>query len=56
MCCHAKEGNTSKLQPAQNYSARIVAGNFDYVNLRIADLLYKLNEHQSNNDAIILHQ
>ena len=56
MWCYTKEGNISKLQPAQNYASRIVAENFDYANFKIADLLYKLNEHQSKKDAIILHQ
>ena len=41
--CHTKQGNISKLQRAQNYAARIVTGNFDYVNFRSADLLYELN-------------
>ena len=41
--CHTKQGNISKLQRAQNYAARIVTGNFDYVNFRSADLLYELD-------------
>ena len=41
--CHTKQGNISKLQRAQNYAARIVTRNFDYVNFRSADLLYELN-------------
>ena len=40
---HTKEGNISKLQRTQNYVARIVTGNFDYINFRSADLLYELN-------------
>ena len=41
--CHAKQGNISKLQWAKKYAARIVTGNFDYVNFGSADLLYELN-------------
>ena len=41
--CHTKQGNISKLQRAQNYAARIVTGNSDYLNFRSADLLYELN-------------
>ena len=41
--CQTKQGNISKLQRDQNYAARIVTGNFDYVNFRSADLLYELN-------------
>ena len=43
MWCHTKQGNISKLQRAQNYAARNVTGNFDYVNSRSADSLYELN-------------
>ena len=32
-----------KLKRVQNYAARIVTGNFDYLNFRSADLLYELN-------------
>ena len=32
---------TAKLQRAQNYAARIVTENFDYVNFRSADLLHE---------------
>ena len=41
--CHTKQGNISKLQRAQNYAARIVTGNFDYVNFRSVELLHELN-------------
>ena len=41
--CHTKQGNISKLQRAQNYAARIVIGNFDYVYFRSVELLHELN-------------
>ena len=41
--CHTKQSNISKLQRAQNYTATIVTGNFNYVNFRSADLSYELN-------------
>ena len=41
--CHTKQGNISKLQRTQNYAARIVTGNFDYVNFRSIELLHELN-------------
>ena len=41
--CDTKQGNISKLQLAQNYAARIVTENFDYLNFRSADLLHNLN-------------
>ena len=39
---NTKQGNIQKLQRAQNYAARIVSGNFDYVNFRSLDLLHAL--------------
>ena len=41
--CDTKQDNISKLQRAQSYAARMVTGNFYYVNFRSADLLYELN-------------
>ena len=43
MWCHTKQGNISKLQRAQNYAARIIGGNFDYVNFRNIELIHELN-------------
>ena len=42
-------------QRAQNHAARIVTGNFDYINFRSADLLYELN-WASAKERFILHQ
>ena len=53
--CHTKQGDISKLQHAQNYAAKIVTGNFDYVNFRSVELLHELN-WASVKDAITLQQ
>ena len=39
---NTKKGNIDKLQGAQNYAARIISGNFDYINTRSIDLLRSL--------------
>ena len=39
---NTKKGNIDKLQRAQNYAARIISGNFDYINTRSIDLLRSL--------------
>ena len=39
---NTQQGNIQILQRAQNYAARIVSGNFDYVNFRSLDLLHAL--------------
>ena len=54
--CHTKQGNISKLRRAQNYAARIVTGNFDYVNSEV--LSYYMNSigHKLKKDAITLQQ
>ena len=39
---NTKKGNIVKLQRAQNYAARIISGNFDYINIRSIDLLRSL--------------
>ena len=39
---NTKKGNIDKLQRAQNYTARIISGNFDYINTRSIDLLRSL--------------
>ena len=42
---NTKQGNIQNLQRAQNFAARIVLGNFDYVNFRSLDLLHALKWH-----------
>ena len=39
---NTKKGNLDKLQRAQIYAARIISGNFDYINTRSIDLLRSL--------------
>ena len=39
---NTKKGSIDKLQRAQNYTARIISGNFDYINTRSIDLLRSL--------------
>ena len=37
--CHTYDKNIEKLQRAQNYAARIITGNFDYINWRSITIL-----------------
>ena len=40
--CHTKKSNINKLQRVQNYAARIITGNFDYLNTNSIDLIRSL--------------
>ena len=40
--CHTKKSNINKLQRVQNYTARIITGNFDYINTQSIDVLRSL--------------
>ena len=40
--CHTKKSNINKLQRVQNYVARIITGNFDYLNTNSIDLICSL--------------
>ena len=40
--CHTKKSNINKLQRVQNYAARIITGNFDYINTQSIDVLHSL--------------
>ena len=40
--CHTIKSNINKLQRVQNYAARIIAGNFDYLNTNSIDLIRSL--------------
>ena len=40
--CHTKKSNINKLQRVQNYAARIITGNFDYLNTNSIDLTRSL--------------
>ena len=40
--CHTKNSNINKLRRAQNYAARIITGNFDYINTHSIDLIRSL--------------
>ena len=40
--CHTKKSNIDKLQRVQNYAARIITGNFDYINTLSIDILRSL--------------
>ena len=37
--CHTKKSNINKLHRVQNYAARIITGNFDYLNTNSIDLV-----------------
>ena len=39
---HTKKSNINKLQRVQNYAARIITGNFDYLNINSIDLIRSL--------------
>ena len=39
------EGNLKKVQRIQNYAARIITGNFDYINTRGINLVHSLRLH-----------
>ena len=40
--CHTKKSNINKFQRVQNYAARIITGNFDYLNTNSTDLIRSL--------------
>ena len=40
--CHTKKSNIGQLQHAQNYAARIISGDFGYINTHSIDLLISL--------------
>ena len=40
--CNTKKSNINKLQRVQNYAARIITGNFDYINTQSIDVLRSL--------------
>ena len=40
--CHTKKSNINKLLRVQNYAARIITGNFDYLNTNSIDLIRSL--------------